>query len=228
VATLKELISQLRIDLDDPDYGDDRSLWSDSELLNYLNRAQDEACLRSRMLLDSETRSICEIQLLPSVHTYDVDCRVFWIKRAKIDGQSCQLEPTGHSDMDYYRSGNWEEKRSRYPTHYMTDMNTYSLRVYPVPTEASVLWLTVFRKPLGPMELDLPECKPEIPEIHHWNMLEWAKHLAYAKHDGDAFDPEASARHASMFAQFFGERNSAELLELLRTKRPMRVRSRFM
>ena len=240
MPTLTQLLARLRVELDDEAMP---QLWSDTELVEDINRSVDEACLRARLIRDSDTPECCDIRLRPGIERYEMHPAVLGIHRARIPNRQA-LEEITADQLDYsYGTGNnhrgypggyaggygsrWEDQRAAYPTHFVQNLDACWIRFYPIPTEVHTVKLTVWRKPVQPLSLETPEREPEVHNIHHWNLLHWAMHLAYSKHDAEAHDPDAAARCAQMFAEMFGHRRSAEVTEILRRTPNLKVKAHF-
>ena len=246
MATVNELLTQMRRDLDDPEVpgqGDDSlSLFGTEELVGYLNRAVDEACLRGRLLLDSDTPAVCRITLEAGKASYPLDSRVYRVHRARLVNHGHVLVKTGRADLDhlyvydeydrpvYTHVADWEDQDGL-PRYFLQDMGANGLRVVPRPTENEVpetLALTVYRTQLEPLvAYKAMVQEPEIHPLYHYPLLDWVYYLALSKQDADTYDPEKASRNYAAFEARFGPRPSAEDLELERKGRPMRVRSHF-
>lgn len=200
-----EIIRQARLELDDtePDY-----LWSDAELLGYLNEAEEEASRRARLLIDATTPEICTVTLASGQSEYDLDERVIGIRSAQPSWRTRPLHGVTVAEMDQDAPG-W---RARYgqPEVVVLDYQTGSLTVCPTPSiaeEGLTIQLRVTRLPMRPMvgESD----KPEVKAVYHRSLIHWIKHKAYLKKDADTLDKPASAEALALFTQEFGEKKSA-------------------
>lgn len=246
MATAEALLAQARRDLDDPEVpgnGDDSlSLFSNEELVAYLNRAIDEACLRARLILDSDTPELCRITLEDGKASYALDSRIYRVHRVRLVEEGRVLIQSGRADLDhlyiydeydhpvYTHLGNWEDQEGL-PLYFIQDLNTQSLRLVPKPTTNELpetLGLTVYRTQFNPIEVHKIQLQePEIHPLYHYPLLDWVYFLALSKQDADTYDPEKANGHAGNFAARFGERPSAEDLEFYRKDRPMRTRAHF-
>ena len=99
--TLEQLISAYRGDADDvktPPFV------SDEDLTDYANEAQDEACVRGRLLVDSTLRLTFSAGGSPIL---DLDPRVISIRRVTWVGRTLALLPrlTARMDDDYPEMG---------------------------------------------------------------------------------------------------------------------------
>lgn len=201
--TLGELICALRTErLDDTaePFG-----WSDDELTAYLNDAQDEACRRARLLIDSSTAAICSIAITATKTLYALDPRVIFVRRAKLASRSKPLRFSSYLDLDEQCPG-WEDRTGTVEI-LVTDFETGKLRTYRTPTGADTLKLTVVRTALAPMATGDDE--PEIAPRFHRSLIEWACYRAYSKQDVDALDAKKAERALAEFEREFGPKSPA-------------------
>ena len=226
MATIRQLLDQLRIDLDDKATGDERELWTDNELVSYINRALGEACVRAKLIRDSDTSSICRIVLRSGVAKYSLDKRILGLRKVYVDGSPCIITPT-NSDVLDDTEPRWRQETGDIPSWYIADLDACWIQFTPIPTVVNTLTLSVWRLPIEDLTLDKPDQEPEINQVHHYNLLDYAKYLAYIRHDGDSHNPEMSSHHEAMFARNFGQRRSAEVVEILRNERHLRTKAHF-
>jgi len=222
--TLAELIAQARVDLDDTvaPY-----LWADTELTGYLNRAIDEACQRARLISDSTTIGTCRIAVVAGTADYALDSRVQVVQRAILASEKTPLEKTGRGDMDAL-PWDWEIDVGT-PEYYLQDMDTGKIKLYPVPESPDILKLTVWRTQLTPLVWATHQAVvPEIPTVHHGDLLEYVKFLAWSKQDAEAVDPGRAAQSFQLFEAAFGEKPNAREMEARRVQYVKRVVARFM
>jgi hypothetical protein len=69
-----------------------------------------------------------------------------------------------------------------------------------VPDEDSMVYLAVTRLPYK--TLSATQQNLEIADEHHINLIEWMKHRAYNKHDGDMFNPTAAQESGERFKAY--------------------------
>lgn len=180
-------------------------LWADEELDAFANDAQNEACRRARLLIDSSTEEITLISLSAGEATYPLDPRILFLRRVKMTGVSQKLRPVSYKDLDTHQP-DWQDETGE-PRHYVPDMDTDLFRPYPTPEVAGTVRLTVVRLPLAPMvdDGDVPEVKPHL----HESLLDWVCHRAYSKQDADTQDDEKAAIYLARFELEFGKKSSA-------------------
>ena len=227
MATARELIimarnQMLRDRLLGSFKNDEFNLWQNDELLEYLNEAENEACIRSRLLVDSETTGICTISVKAEKAVYHLSELIHVIERAKLSSQNTPLTKKSTSWLDD-NIVDWDTRTGRVD-YYVQDMHQIKLRLVGIPEEDDTLSLQVWRKPLQPMGFNDP---PEIAAHHHRHLLHWICHLAYLKENSNTYDKEKSDYHGSLFASFFGDRPNAEQLEARRRHYKARTPARF-
>lgn len=211
-----DFIAEFRRVMDDGATG---QLWTDEEIVTYLNSAVEEACERALLLEDRTTDACCAILLQPGVHTYPLHPSVIAVKRVALAGSP--LDPTSEEDLDCHSPG-WEV-RTGAPRGYFI-VGQREMRVVPTPTEAATLSLTVYRTPLKPAKED--DAKDiEIPAIYHLRLMPWIYRCALLKHDAEAFDKTRALDHEAIFERTFGMRPDANVQRKRRDRRPPIVRS---
>ena len=180
-------------------------LWSDAEWLAWANEAQDEACRRARLIVDSTTAACCQITLANATATYDIDDRVLFIRRAKLTGRAPVLGRVSYRDLDREIPG-WESETGE-PRGYIPDMDDRKFRPYPIPNASGTVTLTVIRLPLYCMETiqDEPEIRPHL----HRKLIPWMLYRAYSKQDAETRDEKKAAMWLAEFEAEFGKRSTA-------------------
>lgn len=180
-------------------------LWSDEEWTEYANDAEEEACRRARLIVDSTTDDVTLITLNTTDATYDLDQRVIFIKRAKLAGRSEVLHPISFEDLDRC-APDWENETGE-PRNYVPDMDEDVFRPYPSPDVAGEVRLTVIRTPLEPMAKleDTPEIKPR----YHLGLVDWMLYRAYSKPDAETKNDTKATAHLDAFEAEFGKKSSA-------------------
>lgn len=176
-------------------------------MLAYANEAENEACLRSRLLLDSSTAAVCRIDIVSGTAVYDYDPRVIFILRARIAGDKWPLTKASRVLLDE-RQPAWEDETGDIK-HLVMGMYSGRLMLYRKPVSSGVLNLTVIRYPLNPMANTSDS--PEINAYHHPALVLWMKHRVYNNQDSELFDKNRADIHQAMFAQKFGARTTAPL-----------------
>ena len=198
---LRELITIVRNELDD---ATQPYLWSDQELIEYFADGENEAARRARLLIDSSTAAICTITVIAGTAEYPLDSRVLFIRRALLDGD--KIHRASYRDLDANIS-KWQTQQGVI-SHFVTDLNTNKLRVYPIPLVAGTLNMTVVRLPLA--DMNAPDDEPEL-KLHYQRSLRfWAMYRAYMKQDTETFNKGRAEDALALFEQEFGKKSSAQ------------------
>jgi hypothetical protein len=119
--TGQELITHLReskLDDNTPPY-----LWSDAELLRFLNYAEVQSCRRAHLLIDSTTandsgtagtagtlgqKPLCLLNLIPDQATYTLSPKILQVKRCQLKSMTYPLiGPVSYHELDERQSGWW-------------------------------------------------------------------------------------------------------------------------
>ncbi len=202
-------------------------LWSDDEVAEFAEDAENEAAERARLIRDSMTPAICQVAVVAGAASYMLDARILSVDRAKLDSQSVPLTLSSTTAMDLGQGarprdwrasnsnwvggigGGWEGRQGT-PTIAVLDAEGagWKLTLSPTPTQADTLRLQVFRLPLEPLSSDTDNV-PEIPARLHIRLVDWMMFRAYSKQDAEAADAATAAKHEAAFTAAFGPRIDA-------------------
>jgi hypothetical protein len=194
-------------------------LWSRNEWIEYANDAQNEACRRARLLVDSSTAAVCSITLVNGTATYDLHDSILFVRRARLveisSGDGLTVLKRCHvADLDNVAGPGWQEEVGQ-PRGYVPDMDDHAFRPYPTPDTA--LWkvaLTVVRMPLVPSvnatyPMEDGEDTPEIRSRWHIGLVNWMLARAYRKQDSQTYNPKLADAFEADFEREFGKKSSA-------------------
>lgn len=195
VGSLLEIV---RTELDD---AVEPFLWKTPELVEHCDDAQNEACRRGRLIVDSSTEKTCQIALEAGTAVYALDARIIRVNRAKVAGESLPMKFCMSRDLDARYAG-WEDDTAPTPTVIVPDWETGLIRVVPAPTVDGTLAMTVVRLPLTP--LTGVDQALEIRAHYQRNLRHWIAHRAYLKRDSETYDPKKAAEALAYFEREFG------------------------
>ena len=214
--TAAEILALARVYLQDEvsPYG-----WSNDFLLGALNRAQQEAALRTLCLEDSSTAAVCAIAVTALDATVALDARVIRIEELRYTGATAEKPLLQRAADEFARvhGAAWRTHQGD-PQEWMCDGT--SILLYPIPLVNGTISLTVKRMPLLPVALSLGSpapnpavatLTPEIPADWHRQLVHWLCHEAYMIPDTDLYRPEAAAMQLALFEQTFGPAVSARV-----------------
>lgn len=208
--TLQDLIRRFRV------LSGDRAepyMWSDEDVADWLNDAQQHACIRARLLRE-DSAGMCRIALEPGRQSYRLHPALYEIIHARIvpaSGQARVLRLVSRELLDDEHP-HWREDTR--PASMAVQDDT-RLRIVGAIAAGDTLAMECYRLPLRPMEDAQDE--PEIHRAHHEHLLHWALHKAFSVVDGELFDPKRAAQAALEFAGYFGLMPDAGLRRETRT-----------
>lgn len=190
--------------------------WSDDAVDGYLNEAVAEAAIRARLIRDDE-----EIAVTSGSQSVALPAALFDIQYAELRdaaGDAYEIRGTSRQALDADKPG-WRSLTER-PEHYVHDDKTLLLDA--IPDADYTLYIEFFRTPSEPMTAEGDA--PEIHEIHHEGLLQWAFHRAYSVPDADTFNPGKAKEAEDSFIRMFGRRPNADLRRRQNANRPHRNR----
>ena len=201
--TLAELETLFRQEADD---AATPYLWSQVEVYDYANDAQNEACRRARLLVDSTTTAICNYAVAADASVVTLDARIIFIRRARMASRTVPLARMFLADMEE-QLPNWEASASGTVDRYIPDYQNGKIKLYRPSLAADTLKLTVVRMPL--VDMTATSDAPEIHASYHRNLRFWMLYRAFSKHDSETYDTKKARDYLALFVSEFGERSSA-------------------
>jgi len=190
-----QIETSIRRTLDDNSVGD--KLWSQAEILEYAQDAENEACERLDLIIDSSS-SLTSISVNTSTGTYGLAATITNILSIKLDSGSEPLMETSERVLDNTEPG-WRTNTGTPRSYVKTPTN--NIIIYPIPTSADTVNMTVSRFPNTPMTVN---GSPEIDARYHAGLLEWILHRAYMKNDSETLNVDKAMDHKKKFEEFFG------------------------
>ena len=209
----KDLIPEFRTQADDKKKP---YLWGDTSVANWFNEAEREACIRAKLILDSDTFSVNAGELsldLPALLHH-----IQYVELIAADGKRDELSATSRRVLDFEAS-NWRNTTER-PDRYIHDQS--SLTFSALPDADYEVYIEFFRLPAQDMGLD---DEPEIPLVHQDGLVDWVLFRAFSVPDADGFDPKRSAMAEEEFTKRFGPRPGADMRRRQQANRPHRNRA---
>lgn len=195
-------------------------LWTDAQLVRYIDEAQRRFAVQGFVLRDGSTPEVTEITLVEGQSEYPMHESVLAVITARLSTRELDLPRVGHAVLAGYRLPTpvrydptpFSSLPSGLPAAFSTDerldaddsgsLSRVTLRVYPVPdatADGQVVKTRVVRKPLDTLRVDDLHATPEIPADHHIEMLDWAAYLALRVVDDDAGNPKRAGEFAQSF-----------------------------
>jgi hypothetical protein len=179
------LVATFRTDMSDPELpgsGDSSdSLWTDTEILDWLGEAQRELCERVDLLFDATTY---ELTTADGDDLYALDDNILKIRRGKVAGGRTLEAVSVEELLRRYQPTSFEltvtdwEGMQGEPDYIVMDYETGFVKLVPEPVGIEVIELHVYRLPI--------DDTMEIPNKHRRELLHKVKHLALMKDDVDS------------------------------------------
>ena len=219
-ALLKELRCNILRDRSNLYSGPSDQLWDDETLVSYIDAAQKRFARLTLCIKDGTTDACCSVTIEPGIDTYLLHPSVLSVFSAKFQGDTCDLARAGHKalgsytmpDTYFFDPGQLSNLPPGKVMAYSTDegvsadeagsFSVVTLRAYPMPGagfNTAPLQLRVSRLPINDLTLQNLAAVPEIPEIHHLEMLDWAAYLALRVGDHDAEDYKRALNFKALF-----------------------------
>lgn len=217
---LSDLITRFRMlanDKVEPYFIDDASV------IDWLNDAVNEACIRGRLLLESQNPDVCHIAVTAGTANYPLHESLYELSQIwfePVDGsKGSYLALMSAENLDHrYKCDNWKLMKG-VPQFAIQDDT--AIRLVPIPSIEGELQLEGYRIPLAPLQNETD--KPEINQIHHIQLIQWALHQAFNVPDAEFFDPNRSMQAEQAFTEYFGARPDSDLRRTTREDVPHSV-----
>jgi len=204
--TAEELETLFRVQTDDVvlDY-----LVSEESFLEYLNEAQQEACIRSKLLFDRSS-SITRLSTLTGVDSYVIDDSIYTIKEAFITAanETTRLFIVDSIELDRL-CPEWRQETG--VPKYLIPYDDH-IELSPKPGDAYEIKLECYLVPDEISDTSM-ESELQIKKIHHRKLLHWVKHKSYETQDNDILDKNKSLEELAKFERAFGFRPTAKYMK---------------
>lgn len=220
---LGELVQELREnilhDRSNRVAGASDQLWSDATLVRYIDEAQRRLAREGLVIRDANHPDVTTVNLVAGVDEYPLHPSVLAVISARQEGDTADLARAGHAAFQTYRQpdtyffdpSSLSALPPGKPLAFSTDeylrmdedgsTGTVNLRVYPVPAAGQLapIKLRVVRLPVERLSVKNLYGVPEVPEIHHLEMLDWAAYLALRIVDTDGGMPNRAMEFRTSF-----------------------------
>jgi hypothetical protein len=185
-------------------------LWSDEEVLTYMNEAQRMFVRLTNGIYDVSSAA-CTVAVTSGQKFSTLNPAVLEIRKAyyvtPVTGYKRELKlinlasTSSLKTWDYgvYKNASIQDIPG-IVDYMVVGEERGKVRWINIPTENATVELAIARLPLT--KLSSSQLTLEVSEEHHVYLTEWMKHLAYNKQDGDAFDPKASLAAEARFRAY--------------------------
>lgn len=184
-------------------------LFADEDVIDWLNDAQRQACIRARLLREDANPAVCEIALAPGQRTYPLHKAVYELINARIVPAGGGRARTVFLASREWMDENLPDWRDEQGLAEFAIQDDTSIRVVGSITAGDKMVIECYRTPLKALANDID--KPEIHEAHHEHLIQWALHKGFSVPDSETFDQQRAERAEDMFARYFGPLPDSDL-----------------
>jgi len=195
-----ELVTKFRRDMEDTV---EPYLWADEEILEYLEEAQDEFIYITNGISAEVTLSFSADDSTVMMPEYITRIRSAEnASNAPMTLYNWEEWSDASVDDDYSVSGindQWRLRTAPVPTKLITDVETGTIRLYPIPEEDGNVILQVYRLPIISV-VDDEEMEVTGRKQQRVILIK-VRSLAYDKQDSQTYNPQQSDALNSMFEE---------------------------
>lgn len=190
---------------------------SDDDYAPLATEAEAEACICSRLLFDDSTAAFTQYAMTPGngvVTLHDVVDVIAAAEFQPTVGRRSHVDLVG---IDWIRGQrDWSTRTSSRPSS-LAHISERQARLWPTPSVAGTLYLSIYRLPSEPLEA--MEQEPQIARSEHLGLVDWMLYRVWSNVDGELYDPQRAAAALAAFEARFGERPSADVRRRHRERR---------
>ena len=184
-------------DLSEDDAATAQLRWTNEELVSFLNQAEREVARRTQTLIDDTG----DYDITTAIGTPDYALSSKVLRLIDVEYDDKPLELLQHKDLRAIKD---RKAINSYPKGYTVDSGTRKVTLYPTPDAIYNIAVVAVRYPAIDLSWDTADVtSPEVPEMYHFGLLNYAAHLAYMKDEASALDPSRALTYKSLFDQDF-------------------------
>lgn len=210
-------------------------LFPNDDIADWLIEAEQEACIRGRLIYEASNEQICRITLSPGKTTYRLHPAIYEIERIAYvrdplppDEEYDQparprqspITLVSREELEHHRS-DWREYDGD-PEFAIQDDTGLTFTPIRYGTPLGHIWIEGYRLPIRGLNRDR-QSTPEIHPAHHRFLVEWALYQALRLPDADTINLGRSEEALFRFTQYFGIRPDVDLRRQTRTDDPHHV-----
>lgn len=208
---LENLIRRFRVALRDTAVP---YLVSDEGATDWLNDAQDQACIRGRLIRDDSTTAATRIDLVDGQHTYPLHESVYELIAVRLIHASGEKPtPIKVQSREWLDRNVCDWRESTRPAEWMIQDDT-SIRIVGAFAVGDHIELELYRLALSPMANAGDE--PEIHKAHQIHLIDWALHKGFSVPDVETFDQARADLSERAFTAYFGAMPDSDLRRITR------------
>ncbi len=216
--TLAELIQAYRVasgDLAVPPF------FEDPDLTVFFNEAVRQACVRARLIHESDDPDICRVPVVADTATYPLHASLYELDYTAflLDGEARKrLVMLVSQEWLSDRLENWRDETGIPEYAIQKDA---SIRLVPRPDRAGTFFMEGYRTPKA--EMAESDDTPEINALHHNQLVHWVLFRVLSIPDSELLDLEKAQRAEAAFTRYFGPMPDADLRRITREDVPQAV-----
>ena len=178
------------------------SLWTDSEILRYLNQAVKEFAIRTHDIVDDTTPEVVDFVTVIGQQVYDLHPSIITVNEVGIVEYDL-TDPQNPVETNYseLHDRTRRQLRRRYskgrPCSYTAQVRTQSIRLDPIPDAVYNVEMVVARKPLQDMSHE--KHVPEIDEQYHLNLCDFAAFRCLSNNKPEGADMASGAEFKGLW-----------------------------
>lgn len=185
-------------------------LWSDEEVMVYMNEAQKMFVRLTNGIYDV-TSAACTVAITSGQKYSTLNPAVLEIRKAYyVDPDTSfkrELKIISLADIDSLSSTDYGVYNNAaiqdlpgVVDYMLTGEERGKVRWINIPDKNATVQMAIARLPLT--SLSTTQQVLEVSDEHHVSLIEWMKHLAYNKQDGDAFNPKTATESEMRFRAY--------------------------
>ncbi|SDG85888.1 hypothetical protein SAMN05216588_101211 [Pseudomonas flavescens] len=205
--TLDELVKDFRTTTQDKV---EPYLFEQQDVARWLIEAEQEACIRGRLLHESENSAVCEIAVVVGQASYPLHAALYEIDHLGLLNAGCSHQQQMRLVSREWLDDNQPGWRDRADVPRFAIQSDTSIRLVPAPTTAGILKLEGFRLPIRGLTSDRTS-KPEISAAHHRHLVNWALYRAFTVPDAETLNLGKAGDALAAFTEYFGDRPDSDL-----------------
>lgn len=178
-------------------------LWSDDEVVDWLNDAQAQACIRGRLIREDELAAVCRIALEPGKHTYRLHPSAYELINLQLVPLADRARPLHLVSREWLDAERPDWRTSDRPAEWVIQDDS-TIRLVGTVAAGDVLALECYRLPIKDLSAEQDQTSPEIHPSHHIHLVDWVLHKAFSVPDADSFDPTRADKAEAAFTRYFG------------------------
>ncbi|MFG5779871.1 hypothetical protein ACFIQF_22655 [Comamonas sp. J-3] len=219
MLTLADLIRRFRVlakDVEEPYRA------QDADVIDWLNDAQVQACVRGRLLVAELDPALCLIDLSAGQNVYPLHPALYEIINLQIGDSLRAPRPIALKSREWLNAELPEWRNYQRPACYAVQTDT-GLRLVGAVETGERLAIEAYRLPLVPMTAPADPAdpnavwpSPEIHDAHHEHLIQWALHKAFSIPDSELIDPQRSVLAEKAFADYFGSMPDSNMRRITR------------